>query len=61
MYENPNTGESKLYDHIQVLVDIGLYDITPEIVQEAKNKRIKDLEDQEHQYYLRLKEKYENK
>ena len=61
MYKDDKTGEYKLYDYMQVLIDIGLYNFTSEDIRQAKEKRDKESEDREYQYYLRLKEKFENK
>lgn len=61
MYKDDKTGEYKLYDYMQALIDIGLYDFTAEDIRQAKEKRDKETEDREYQYYLRLKEKFENK
>lgn len=61
MYQDHKTGEYKLYDYMQVLVDAGFYNLTVDDIQKVKEKREKEREDREYQYYLHLKEKYENK
>ena len=61
MYKDDKTGEYKLYDYMQTLIDIGLYDFTADDIRAAKEKHDKEAEYREYQYYLRLKEKFENK
>lgn len=61
IYKDDKTGEYKLYDYMQALIDIGLYDFTAEDIRQAKEIRDKESEEREYQYYLKLKEKFENK
>lgn len=45
---------------VQMLIDFGFYELTPEEVKEIKERNKKAIEEREYKEYLRLKEKYGN-
>ena len=45
---------------VQMLIDFGFYELTPEEVKEIKERNKKTIEAREYKEYLRLKEKYGN-
>lgn len=61
IYKDTNTGEIKLYDYKQALIDIGLYDLSVEDILKIKEQHDKENEEREYKQYLRLKEKFENR
>lgn len=56
-----SNNKPKIYDNcfVKVLVDLGIWNITPEELQAWKEKHERDEEDREYKNYLRLKEKFE--
>ena len=57
---NDNKPEIRKQSFVNVLVDLGIWNVTAEELQAWKEKHEKDEEDREYKNYLRLKEKFEN-
>ena len=58
-YINSETGEVTFDTWIQMLIDFGLWHISPDEAKQIKEEHEKSIQEREYSEYLRLKAKYE--